>query len=251
MRSVAGLRRGPLLAVTVVAVVGAVGTYAVAQGPRSASVASGLAASPKPTLCTGSSVPKEVPGMSDSQRAAIYAAASQEGDMCYAAWLANLDTSTIDWAHSNHVATLADSTPPQYLTLNQALAAADTVIEGQVAGLGIASSAGGVTVTISVSQVFKGSSGASMTLKEGAGLAASTGTSTNTVDIEESPGNWVVTPGETVFMLSKDSLPEAFSGAYVIYGGVVKAVGGNPFASTVDGLSANAFAHLIATDLSA
>lgn len=208
----------------------------------------GPGATALPTLC-----PQRTPindaGLTDAQRDQLYQSAAAQGWKCYAAWVANLNPSTLPYGALPHSGMLAQYLPPDGKSLSQAKADATLIMSGTVQSLRPLTTGFGTDVTIAVSQVLKGQAGNTITIHQSSHLEPlDNWQSIVIVDASNAP---LLLPSDSVFLFLKSEpglylYQESYTGTYYVRGGKIQALELNPFASQVNGLSPGDFATAIA-----
>jgi hypothetical protein len=192
--------------------------------------------------------------MTDAQRNQLYQNAAQQGWHCYGAWVANLDAASLPYGALGHSGMQARCVPPEGTTLSQAKGNATLVVSGTVQSLSPLTTGFGTNVAITVTQVFKGQAGNSISVRQGSHLEprddasrlSSNWQGVLIVDVDCAP---LLLPGESVFLFLKawqqGLVQESWTGAYYVRDAKIQSLPFNPFASQVDGLSPGDFATAI------
>lgn len=206
----------------------------------------GPAATALPTLCP-QPTPINDAGLTDAQRNQLYQSAEKQGWQCYAAWVANLDPSTLQWRALGHTGMQARCVAPEGTSLAQAKANATLIVSGTVVSLTPQSTRFGTNVTVAVTQVFKGQAGNVITVLQGSGLEPlDNGHTTVIVDMDCAP---LLLPNDSVFLFLKSAAaglyPESYTGIYYVRGEQIQTLEFNPFASQVNRQSPAEFATAI------
>jgi len=111
-------------------------------------------------------------GLTDAQRGQLYQSAAARGRQCYAAWVANLNLSTLPYSALPHSGMMAMYSPPDGKSLSQGKANAILVVSGTVQSIVPESTPFGTNVKVAVTQVFKGQAGNTITVNQGSHLEA-------------------------------------------------------------------------------
>lgn len=215
-----------------------------AGGPKPLSHA-GPGSTALPTLCLNQTPINDV-GLTDAERSQLYQSAAARGRQCYAAWIANLNPSTLPYSTLPHSGLMAHYLPPDS-SLSQAKADATLVVSGTISSTVPQSAPFGTNVTIAVTQVFKGQAGNTITIHQLSHLEPQDNwQSVLIVDAGDAP---LLLPGDSVFLFLKSSpqglYQESYTGTYYVRVGQIHALELNPFASQVNGKSPADFAAAI------
>jgi hypothetical protein len=178
-------------------------------------------------------------GLTDAQRGQLYQSAAARGRQCYAAWVANLNLSTLPYTTLPHSGMMAMYSPPDGKSLSQGKANAILVVSGTVQSIVPESTPFGTNVKVAVTQVFKGQAGNTITVNQGSHLEAQD--NWRNIIIVDAANAPLLLPGESVFLFLKSGpegfYQESFTGTYYVRDGQVQALELNPFASQVNGMS--------------
>lgn len=185
-------------------------------------------------------------GMSDSQRAAQYAAEQAAWASKLATWLATLDLAKIDMRVLPRTDLLADLVPGK-ADLQQAVAAADRIVVGEVAT--IRPTTGGTTeVTLTVTKTIKGPAASTVVFAQYGGLQPKADWS-GPSSILQLPGQQLLLPGDYAILLlqawSNGYYIQPISGFYLLVRGGVQPDSLNAWGASVTGLSEAAFVALL------
>jgi hypothetical protein len=180
-------------------------------------------------------------GLSDAQRNAKYEAARAAFEARYAAWVQNLDVSTLDLSSLPHVALNVNVEPGQP-TLSAAKQKSDVIVIATASGLQPTTS--GTIVTLSVERAIKGSVSQSISVLQASGLRPTQ--DWQHVVIADSPGEPLILPGTRLelFLENAGGGPyqiQSVTGMYYLESGYVRPLALNPFAPSLTGLTEGAF----------
>ena len=206
-----------------------------------------------PTLCPERPPINDV-GLTDAQRNQLYQSAARQGWLCYGAWVANLNASTLPYRSLGHIGTQVRCPSPEGNTLSEAKANATLIVSGTVLSLKPVTTTFGTDVAITVSHVFKGQAGNTVTVLQGSALVprddvARLSNDAQGVLIADVACAPLLLPGESVLLFLEAGpqglVQEMWTGIYYVRDGKIHALPFNPFASQVNGQSPGDFATAI------
>ena len=251
------LRRFAAVSAVLAASIGVVTAAVITQHRHVAAPSTAVGTPAKPTLCpTVMVTPSPWPqNMSDAEKSAAIAQADQLSSDCYAAWHANLNSSTLDYNTLDHKSIIADGDARgRASTLSEATTASDMIIRGTVTS--VAENPDSTSnVTLSVQRTFKGAPASTVTIKQYSHLNPDSSKPQGVVILDEYPDPLLL-PGQSVIVLLQNlngSLwIEPYTGRYYIENGYITGIGtgpsaDNPFADQVSGKSEADFSALLTT----
>lgn len=205
------------------------------------------------TSGTGDHGPEEkgpCDGLPSPQCQAFIATSQKDFEAKLAEWLAQFNSPGASLRSLRRVPSNADY-PPPYETFDQAAQAAGAIVVGAVEKVAFDTQPPWwASVTLSVEQTLKGTPAGEITLRQGGGpWPYLDWDSAVLVSAEADPP---LLPGDRAILFLQDSAPDGvyeaqpWTGQYLVSSdGRVSAPEANPFASSVGGLSLDAFAALV------